>query len=76
MPLKVRNFVRARDKALLSGDLDVVMAFWRKYYPNIKPPEREVLEIAMHKARSAAIALPIEARRASRDWLVKRGYAS
>jgi hypothetical protein len=54
-----------------------MIAFHTKHNPSVgAPSSREVCLISMHKARTAAKSLPIEARRLSRDWLAERGYSS
>jgi len=73
----VRAFVKERDEVLLSDDLGRVWAFMRKYNPALpEPSSREVMEIALHKARTGALSLPVELRRASKKWLTERGYKS
>jgi hypothetical protein len=75
--MDVRAFVRERDKVLIDGDLDRAWAFLRKYSPNMPAPSsREVMEIALHKARTGALSLPVAMRRASAHWLKRRGYQS
>lgn len=69
-------FVRERDEALLSGDVERVRNFHTKWNPGIRPMPREVAEVAMHKARTAAMSLPVEAREASEKWLADRGFES
>jgi hypothetical protein len=69
------KFTKERDEALASGDVDRVLAFWRKYNPHMREPSsRLVAEMAMHKARTAATTLPMEVRQASKQWLQERGY--
>ena len=73
----IAAFVKERDEALLSGDVDRCMAFHAKHNPDsIVPNNREIAEIGMHKARTAALSLPMSARVESRKWLSERGYKS
>lgn len=73
---EIEAFVKERNEVLLSGNVDRVMSFHLKYNPDIPFPNREVAEIAMHKGRTAALGLPIEARLESKRWLSERGYSS
>jgi hypothetical protein len=73
---EIKAFVTERDEALLSGDIDRVIAFHAKHNPDRDFSSREVAEISMHKARTAAKSLPIEPRLASKKWLTERGYTS
>lgn len=71
----VKAFVQERNAVLLEGDLDKLAAFYAQHNPGLRPPPREVLEISMHKARTAALGLPQEVRDASKVWLEERGYS-
>lgn len=74
---KVKQFVIERDEVLMSLDIDRVAAFYKKYCDLFPlPRSREGVEIVMHKARTAAKSLPMEARKLSKDWLSERGYIS
>ncbi len=73
--MTVHEFVRERDEVLMSGDLDRVVAYLTKY-SGYAPSSRKVAEIALHKARTGAKSLPLEMRKASKAWLVERGYKS
>lgn len=70
---EVSAFVSERDEVLLSGDVDRVREFMGKNTPGLRLPPREVVEISMHKARSALVKHP-EAAAASIRWLRERGY--
>lgn len=74
---EIAEFVKERDAILLSLDVDRMIAFHEKHNPGIgAPSNRNVCLISMHKARTAAKTLPMEARRLSRDWLTERGFTS
>ena len=68
------RFVRERDAMLLSCDLTRAKQFFRKHNPGIRVPSDEVVEIGLHKARTAAMGLPQAEREYSRRWLAQRGY--
>jgi hypothetical protein len=70
------TFIEERNKMLLSLDPAKAIAFYKKYNPGQKPPEGEILEISLHKARTGALTLPIEARRESKKWLTDHGFSS
>jgi len=69
-------FIKERNEMLRSLDLDRAMAFHRKYYPDSPVPERAIVEVALHKARTAALSLSDEERELSERWLAARGYTS
>jgi hypothetical protein len=71
---EIKAFVKERDTVLMTGDIDKVMAFHRKHNPLGSPLAREIVEIGMHKARTAALSLPLAERVKSRKWLSSRGY--
>jgi len=74
---QIKAFVKERDEMLLTNDIDKMLEFHKKHNPHIPPPSsREVAEISLHKARTAARSLPIEERRKSKYWLTARGYNS
>lgn len=73
----IKAFVEERDSVLLSGDIDLLMRFHQKHNPGSPPiANRELAEISMHKARTAALSLPLDIRRGSHQWLTDRGYSS
>ncbi len=74
---EIAAFVKERDEMLMALDIDRMMAFHEKHNPGIRRfSSREVAEISLHKARTAARSLPIEARQLSKQWLTERGYTS
>ena len=66
------QFKRERDAALLSLDRHQIAAYCRKYRVTM-PTNEEVFWRAIHKARTANTALPMEARTTSKRWLIARG---
>lgn len=72
---EIRAFVRERDEMLLACDVDEAMAFHAKWNPGYTQ-RREIAEIGLHKARTAALSLPMEERVKSYRWLTERGYGS
>lgn len=70
----VPRFRRERDRALLTGDVEEVYKFARRWYRNLPPrPDRATEETAMHLAIVRADTLPLHYRLRSREWLRKRG---
>ena len=77
LEIKIKAFVKERDEMLLANDIDKMLEFHKKHNPHTPPPSsREIAEIGLHKARTAAMSLPIEERKKSKDWLTVRGYNS
>lgn len=73
----IEDFVKERDEMLLSLDIDRMLEFRAKHNPDAPVmSNREIAEIALHKARTAAKSLPMEARKLSKDWLEYRGWTS
>jgi hypothetical protein len=70
-----REFLAARNVALATGDLDTVIEFARAFKQPLHP-NREIAEMAMHKAITACVDLDIELRRKSKRWLDARGLMS
>ncbi|MCA1452817.1 hypothetical protein I6F35_06230 [Bradyrhizobium sp. BRP22] len=60
-----------RNAAVIAG-VDALIAFMAKR--GMQPSSREVAEIILHRVRTAIKSLPIEMRRASRQWLIQRRY--
>jgi len=73
---EIEQFVKERDEVLLSGDLLRLRAFHAKHNPDSKSPSDELLEVGLHKSRTAAKSLPVEARLLSKRWLREHGYSS
>jgi hypothetical protein len=56
------------------AERDALLAFVRRQHPDFIPINQHVLEIMLHKSRTAVPALPMEMRAASKSWLLTRGY--
>jgi hypothetical protein len=70
----ISAFVRERNAMLLACDIERAKAFYRKHNPGFRVPSDDVVEIGLHKARTAALSLPQAERDHSRRWLIQRGY--
>ena len=74
---EIKAFVKERDAVLIEGNLDKLRAFQKKHNPQLgMDPDDRVLEISLHKARTAAKSLPTDIRKASKQWLTERNYTS
>lgn len=77
---EIAAFVEERDAMLLKMDLAEARAFHRKHNPTtaglFDTMSDEFLLRALHKARTACLSLPREARQFSKDWLTMHGSAS
>jgi len=69
----MNDWVKARNKALLALDVDWALVNAGPS-PFGAPPTREVMLIALHKARYECPDMPAEARHSSGAWLRERGY--
>ena len=74
-PINMEQFLADRREALLSLDLEKVRAYARKYGEPTTDDD-QVLTIAIHQARCAALDLPLHERTQSADWLAAHGYAA
>src|SRR5262245_9950806 len=77
----IAEFVKERDAALLTLNRDVILAMYQKWaddddYNRMFNARDEVFWASVHKARTAATSLPLEARHASKTWLSARGLSS
>lgn len=73
----IKAFTEERDAVLIEGNLDKLRAFHAKHNPNrSQPSDDRILEVSLHKARTACLSLPLPMRRASKVWLLERGYTS
>lgn len=68
------EFKSRRDAMLLRGDLAELDAYLRAH--GRAPSSMDAVELALHKARTAAETLPMEIRSASKKWLLDRGFHS
>ena len=78
---ELKRMVKLRDEALLSLDRDQILRYYKRYssreeYAWMANVESDVFWGAVHKARSANINLPIEARLESKRWLEAKGWQS
>lgn len=73
----LEEFLKERNEMLLANDIDRMLAFHAKWNPD-RPSfsSREVVEISLHKARTAVCSLPMKERMLSKKWLKDRGYTS
>ena len=77
----IREFVRDRDKAVATFDLETFKKFFAKYkakgiYDIDLPSDDKVIEITMRKMAVNSIRLPIEVRMEAAEWLTDRGYST
>jgi hypothetical protein len=71
---RVKAHNAERDAILLSGDIEDLVAFYRR---NGGPPlSPEAYPIMFHKVRTAVLAIPIHLREESKRWLYERGMTS
>ena len=75
----IKQWVKDRDEAVLSFDLDKFKAFYRKYqalgvYKKGKMPCDRVLAIAQRKMVLQITSATPEQRMEAMNWLFKRGY--
>lgn len=70
------DFLKERDAALRSLDLKQLIKFHKKWNPGVPIPKPHILEISLHKARTACMSLTKDERQFSKDWLDKRDYRS
>lgn len=71
----IQNYVAERDRLVIEGDMDKIIAFMRKHNPNLQYfPNKETAEIMLHKCRVAIKSIPEEMRKASEEWLKAHGY--
>lgn len=66
------TFLADRREMLLALDVQKMRAYLRKY-GEAEPTSDEVCMVAMHKARTAAMDLPLAERIKSRWWLREHG---
>lgn len=71
-----KQFVKDRDEALLSLDVEKLKAYAAKYNAKLAEPGSDLFWASIHKARTAANGIPEDAKQLSRDWLKERGLSS
>jgi len=69
----IAAFVAERDAALLSMDEQQIRACFRKHSHKEMPTDSTFFWTIVHKARTAAKSLPMDARSESKRWLVAHG---
>ena len=69
----IKKYNKARDKAVLSFDVNTFKEFCREWSLPI-PPTDEVIEITMRKMACHITSIPQEVRDESKKWLLDRGY--
>lgn len=69
------QFIKDRDKALLSLEKNKILAYCAKYGVSM-PSNDASFWIGVHKAITGNVGLPLEFRKKSKQWLSKRGYKS
>ena len=70
----IKQFVKDRDDALRSLDLKQLRAYAEKYGSALSQSSDEIVEIAMHKARTASLGMTADEKSFSVKWLHDRGY--
>lgn len=68
------QWIADRNEALRSLDINKVRDYAAKYGSQM-PHDDANCELAMHKARTACLALSEAERKLSRDWCEARGYS-
>ena len=73
MSQTVQEFNEERNAVLLTGDVEQFRAFGCRNGHKWETASHEILEISMHQARTAIVALPRSNRQESWRWLTERG---
>jgi len=73
--MKIEQFVKERDEALLSLDEQKIRAMI-KQWNGIEMPQGQLFWAVVHKAITGAVSLPIEFRKQSKAWLRQHGLKS
>lgn len=68
-----QEYIQKRNTILMDIDVDAMIDLAKEVGLPI-PSSHHVALIALHKARTACTALPLEARTASKRWLLDRGH--
>ena len=76
---EIKQFVKDRDEAIATFDLDVFKKFYEKYkakgvYKIDLPKSDRVLEITMRKMAVHSTNLSEKTRAEATKWLLERGY--
>lgn len=77
----IREFVRDRDKAVATFDIETFKKFFTKYkakgvYNIDLPSDDKVIEITMRKMAVNSTGLPPKVRAEAAEWLTDRGYST
>ena len=77
----IREFVRDRDKAVATFDIETFKGFFAKYkakglYDIDLPSDDKVIEITMRKMAVHSTGLPPKVRMEAAEWLTDRGYST
>lgn len=70
----MKAWLDERNTVLRSKDLSALRRHIEKYGTQLKMSD-EVLEVAMHKARTGCLALTDDERKESREWLAARNFS-
>lgn len=78
---EIKQFVKERDEAVASFDLDVFKKFYEKYkakgfFEIDMPKSDRVLEIAIRKMAVHSTNLSEKTRVEATKWLLERGYST
>jgi hypothetical protein len=73
--MDIEKFKKDRREALLSMHLPTICAYGLSYGVEL-PKDEKTFWIAVHKARTGCLDLPLKERKKSKKWLDKRGYES
>ena len=74
-PPELEAYLAERRAVLLNEDVEALRAHLVKWgTPNAVTASTDVLRVAWHKARTAAMDLPRDERRKSVKWLRTHGY--
>jgi hypothetical protein len=75
MVISTQRYNRERDAMLMQRCPDALIKFMRKHrLPT--PKSRAMAEVTLHKMTTAVVLLPLDVRKASKQWLTERGYPS
>jgi hypothetical protein len=72
---EIERYNRKRNAMLMQRDPDALIVFMRKHRLPV-PSSRAAAELTMHKSITSVVSLPLEVRKASKQWLTERGYHS
>ena len=75
---QIREFVRDRDKAVATFNIETFKKFFAKYkakgiYDIDLPNDDKVIEISLRKMAVHSTGLPMKVRMEAAEWLTERG---